>query len=163
MNIKEIKKRYNINIGENIKKYRKLNKMTQLELAKKLEKTVITIKRYEYGQITVPDHVLVDISKILGITTDLLIENKGILETQKYNVIENLLNLMGYSFKEEEKYIGPELNWEYDSPNSSDFEPFFTIKNKFIEKNLSVEELEEFFKEIQKHIQFLIQDLPDKK
>ena len=34
-------------IGDNIKKYRKINKMTQTELANKLNKSLRTIQKYE--------------------------------------------------------------------------------------------------------------------
>ena len=55
-----------MNIGENIKKYRKIKGITQVELAKIINKSESSIRKYE-GNIVTPDFpTLDDISEALG-------------------------------------------------------------------------------------------------
>ena len=54
-------------IGDNIKKYRKINKMTQTELANKLNKSLRTIQKYESNTIKPPTKVIREISDIFFI------------------------------------------------------------------------------------------------
>lgn len=57
-----------MNIGDNIKKYRKQNKITQTELANKLNKSLRTIQKYENNDITPSISILNDIASALNIT-----------------------------------------------------------------------------------------------
>ena len=67
-------------IGENIKRLRKSAKLTQKELAEKLqlegfEFSDLTILRIEQGTRFVPDYEIVILAKFFGITTDELLNN----------------------------------------------------------------------------------------
>ncbi|MCR8746211.1 helix-turn-helix domain-containing protein [Romboutsia lituseburensis] len=59
-----------MNIGDNIKKYRKKNKITQTELANKLNKSLRTIQKYESNHIVPSLKVLNDISEALNINVN---------------------------------------------------------------------------------------------
>lgn len=66
-----------MNISENIRKYRKQANLTQKQLAEKIDKKEITIRRYEKGDIIPPVPVLEDIAKALNCQyTDLTISNE---------------------------------------------------------------------------------------
>lgn len=56
-----------MNIGERIKYARKKAKMTQTELAKKINKTFSTVQKYEQNIIQPPIDVINDISKALDV------------------------------------------------------------------------------------------------
>lgn len=56
-----------MNIGDNIKKYRKANKMTQTELANKLNKSLRTIQKYEANETKPPMDVIRQISDLFFI------------------------------------------------------------------------------------------------
>lgn len=66
-------------IGENIKRLRKSAKLTQKELAEKLqlegyEFSDLTILRIEQGKRFVPDYEVVALADYFGITTDELLK-----------------------------------------------------------------------------------------
>lgn len=68
-------------IGENIKRLRKSAKLTQKELAEKLqlegfEFSDLTILRIEQGKRFVPDYEVVALADYFGITTDELLKGK---------------------------------------------------------------------------------------
>lgn len=68
-------------IGENIKRLRKSAKLTQKELAEKLqlegfEFSDLTILRIEQGKRFVPDYEVVALADYFGITTDELLKCK---------------------------------------------------------------------------------------
>ena len=68
-------------IGENIKKLRVSAKLTQKELAEKLqlegyEFSDLTILRIEQGKRFVPDYEIVALADYFGITTDELLKGK---------------------------------------------------------------------------------------
>lgn len=66
-----------MNIGENIKKYRKLNKITQLDLSKAINKSVSTIQKYESDSVQPSFEVLEEIAKALKCQyTDLTISDE---------------------------------------------------------------------------------------
>ncbi|MCS6131802.1 XRE family transcriptional regulator [Clostridium botulinum] len=56
-----------MNIGDNIKKYRKVRQLTQKELAKSIDKGERTIQKYEKGDILPPTDVLLKIADELKI------------------------------------------------------------------------------------------------
>lgn len=95
MSFKEIQDKKNKIIGQNIKKIREINKMTQSELADKLKKTLSTVQRYEYGQITIPVFTLDIIADLFKVSvSDIIGEYET--ELQKEELIENYIALMGY-------------------------------------------------------------------
>lgn len=63
----------NIEIGKKIKKWRKLKKMTQEQLARKIEMNVKSIQRYETDTNPIPIDVLNSIAIALNIGIDKLI------------------------------------------------------------------------------------------
>ena len=60
----------NEKIGNNIKKWRKLKKLTQQELGEKIDKTLSSIQKYEKGNVMIPIDVLSNIAKALNIGID---------------------------------------------------------------------------------------------
>ena len=64
-----------MNIGDAIKKYRKINKMTQTDLAIKLNKSLRTIQKYESNEVTPSLQVLKDIIKALNAPMSEFTEN----------------------------------------------------------------------------------------
>ena len=78
----------NEKIGNNIKKWRKLKKLTQQELGEKIDKTLSSIQKYEKGNVRIPIDVLSNIAKALNITIDDLLF--GIVESSE-NVKEEAL------------------------------------------------------------------------
>lgn len=72
-----------MNIGENIKKYRKEKNITQKELAEKINKNIRTIQKYEAGKVeNIPYLVVDDIAKALQVPINELYtpDNKTINE-----------------------------------------------------------------------------------
>ncbi len=59
-----------ITIAENLKKFRKLKKLTQSDVAEIIEKDRSTIAKYENGQAEPPFNVLIMLSKLFDITID---------------------------------------------------------------------------------------------
>ena len=87
----------NIAIGENIKSYRKKNKLTQKELADILGKTESSIRKYEKGEVTVPIDVLDDIARALHVSFyDLIKYNYPKKETTPFGTV--LLSIMQEQF-----------------------------------------------------------------
>ena len=65
-------------IGSNIKQIRKERKLTQSELAKKINKGLRTVQKYESDDINTPTDVLKDIAKALDVgLVDLLYDNNN--------------------------------------------------------------------------------------
>ena len=63
-----------MDIGNNIKSIRKKNKLTQKDLADKLNKSVRIVQKYENGEVTPNIEVLKEISKILNVSLDSLLD-----------------------------------------------------------------------------------------
>lgn len=59
-------------MGANIKTYRKLQHMTQQELANKIRKSMACISKYEKGEIAIDLYTLYEIAEALGIPPSLL-------------------------------------------------------------------------------------------
>lgn len=65
-----------MNIGENIKKFRKERGLTQKQLAENINKSAITIRKYEANDINTPIDVLGEIAHVLNVdVADLLSED----------------------------------------------------------------------------------------
>lgn len=81
------------NIAKNLIKLRKQNKMTQSELANKLNYTDKSISKWEHGDATPPIDVLKAIADLYGVTLDSLVaDNSDEFYDKKYNVKSNLAN-----------------------------------------------------------------------
>lgn len=66
-------KDYNVQIGKNIRTYRKLQHMTQQELADKLHKSLACISKYEKGIVSLDIYTLHEIAGILGLPLQMLL------------------------------------------------------------------------------------------
>lgn len=71
----------NVEIGKRIKKWRKLKKMTQEQLARKIEMNVKSIQRYETDTNPIPIDVLNSIAIALNIGIDKLIYEENTQNT----------------------------------------------------------------------------------
>ena len=80
-------------IGDNIKKYRKLNKLTQKELGELINKSTISIRKYEANNIIPSLKVLNDIAQALRIEPNLLVSDdmKGLAQSYLYNMSDDEL------------------------------------------------------------------------
>lgn len=89
-----------MNIGGNIRKYRKDKGMTLEELSEKAHIPAISIGRYERGERTPSINTLIDISKALDVTyTDLIEgkEHKGlkvIVKLTETDIVENIIRML---------------------------------------------------------------------
>ena len=95
----EVKLMYNWTIGENIKKYRKLNGLSQEVLGELIGKSARTIQRYEKGEINIPSNVLEDLSKIFRIDIIYFLEQEA--ENKLSIAIEQLEDL-GFTVHQDE-------------------------------------------------------------
>lgn len=114
-----------MNIGDNIKKYRKDMNLTQKQLGEMINKSTITIRKYESNDTIPPIDVLTEISKALKIPMVLLLPNtaekhgenpeditiKSFIDIPEYssivkgkysNIKENIMDLSEYEYAKEE-------------------------------------------------------------
>ena len=93
-------------VSNNIKKYRKQRCMTQKELAEKLNKSEITIRKYESGDISLSIDILNQISKILDIhPLDLLYNSEQLnKEVDMIEAFDVLLSSLNYKIKDLNEY-----------------------------------------------------------
>lgn len=87
-----------MNIGDNIKKYRKLAHITQVQLAQKVNKSESTIRKYEANNVKPDFSVLDDIANILGCTLIDLINNTDmpVDSASKADYLEQYIKSLGY-------------------------------------------------------------------
>ena len=99
-----------VDIGKRIKQYRK-EKMTQKELASKIQRTESSIRKYEKGLITIPLNILEEIASALGVTAfdlmgieyfDLKNPDAG-RQYAEYDGFQKYLQSMGFSIKEKQE------------------------------------------------------------
>ena len=76
----------NIEIGKKIRKWRKLKKITQEQLARKIEMNVKSIQRYETDTNPIPIDVLNNIAIALNIGIDKLIYEKKYSKYIRYKI-----------------------------------------------------------------------------
>ena len=139
-------------IGKAIQFFRKKKKLTQKELAEKINKAPYTIKRYEKkGKI--PLEVLNDIALKLEVSIEQLLNTNPIIKYNdfKYESLVNLIISLGYTYEVIEKPLNYINNLDY-----YDFEPIYIIKNEKTELQLSINELELFFDDIEEYINLAI-------
>ena len=87
-----------MSVGENIKKYRKAKKLTQKELAEKIDKNERTVRAYEANDTVPPLSVIEKIATVLNITS------LDIIELDEHNmksIMEDALNELVTRTKEE--------------------------------------------------------------
>ena len=86
-------------LGENIKRYRKLNKMTKQELSEKIGRNIRTIRGYELGDVIPPLNVIEKIAEVFNVKTiDLIDSDEECLKTSIKDLKETIE-------KKERKYI----------------------------------------------------------
>ena len=69
-------------LGENIKRYRKLNKMTQQDLSEKIGRNIRTIRGYELGDVIPPLNVIEKIAEVFSVRPiDLIGSDEKCLES----------------------------------------------------------------------------------
>lgn len=68
-------------IGKNIRKYRKNNKLTQSELAKKIGRTESSIRKYEKGIVKIPMSLLEKIAEAFDVKLSNLCEKEPLIIT----------------------------------------------------------------------------------
>lgn len=68
-------------IGKNIRKYRKNNKLTQSELAKKIGRTESSIRKYEKGIVKIPMSLLEKIAEEFGVELSNFCEKEPLIMT----------------------------------------------------------------------------------
>lgn len=81
--------------GDNIRKYRKLKKLTQKELANIIEKSVRMVQKYESNEVTPSLEVLDDIAKALDVERwDLIVGSKEGKTRKEYReeAINNMID-----------------------------------------------------------------------
>ena len=83
----------NVEIGKKIKKWRKLKKMTQEQLARKIEMNVKSIQRYETDTNPIPIDVLNSIAIALNIGIDKLICEENTQNTSAKKLTDALSNI----------------------------------------------------------------------
>lgn len=102
-------------IGDNIRKYRK-GKYTQAELAKKINRTESSIRKYEKGLVEIPNSVLEQIAFVLDISLTQLMDANDVVhlikESQKDKYGQDLLEF--HAFNDLLYCIGCELYFPED-------------------------------------------------
>jgi transcriptional regulator with XRE-family HTH domain len=78
-----------LSVAEKLKEYRKLNKMSQLQLAEKLDRSVKTIQQWEQANTGVPVEILLLLRDELKISID---EIFGLQPINKPLTNEDLIN-----------------------------------------------------------------------
>ena len=82
-----------ITVGDRIKEQRELNKMSQVELAEKIDVSKQTLYKYENNVITnIPSDKVQDIAKILNISPAYLMGWDDNLSTDAAEMIPDLLS-----------------------------------------------------------------------
>ena len=98
-----------MSIGDNIKKYRKLNKLTQKELGEKIGKKAIPVRHYESGDTNPPTSVLIKIGEVLNVSTEKLINDSGSeislppVTSETAKLVEKALGIVDIEYTQEEK------------------------------------------------------------
>lgn len=119
-----------MNIGDNIKKYRKLAHLTQVQLAEKIGKSESTIRKYEANNVKPDFSVLDDIANVLGCTLIDLVNDtdKSInSEFDKTDYLEQYIKSLGYEIggDESEGYLwinAPDGTYEITQKNIDELE-----------------------------------------
>lgn len=156
----------NETVGKRIKKWRKLKKITQEQLARKIEMNVKSIQRYETDTNPIPIDVLNNIAIALNIGIDKLISQKGTYSNKiddfneyRYDAFIKLLLSLGYTIEEIPIYLGknsenhPDDNWET---------ALILKKDKKV-LQLNLDDVNILFDDIEKYINFSIYKMKDSK
>ncbi|WP_346929197.1 helix-turn-helix domain-containing protein [Clostridium sp.] len=146
-----------MNIGENIKKIRTTNKMTQLTLAGSLKISVRTLQKYESGEITPPVDKLDKIANALDVSIAELISSpesysediRPFVPTSSYNGKKYTDNLFDELLSIEKQIQLYESNANFNTLVNG-FGNYIELLKKRIDKT------EEYYK--QKELELLIEN-----
>lgn len=123
-------------IGDNIKKYRKLARITQVELAQKINKSESTIRKYEANNVKPDFSVLDDIANVLGCTLIDLVNTTDISidSISKADYLDQYIKSLGFKITgdESEGYIvikAPDGTYEI---TEKDLEELETTTKSFV-------------------------------
>lgn len=124
-----------MNIGKKIKEYRKKMGLTQKELAEKINKSEVTIRKYETGQREPKMDVIQEICTALNVSMsdfgkELFQDYDSINlieETKEIELIEQLLKLYGYKIKN--VYPGAATEEEAEELANDPTVPCFDVTN----------------------------------
>lgn len=94
-----------MNIGENIKRYRKEKKLTQQQLADQINKSTITVRKYEANDTLPPIDVLGDIATVLQVPVDFLLGSRLIPMQEKGEFCGFIDSQLGYFDPSQEDYL----------------------------------------------------------
>lgn len=99
-----------MDIGSNIKKYRKAKNMTQVELARKINKSESMIRKYESNSVTPNIDVLESISAVLDVSLNEFFSKESYSQKanrEYYNKLsdDELIDLLSKTNLSKEKYI----------------------------------------------------------
>lgn len=131
-----------MSFGENVKRLRKKNKLTQTELANMINKTIRTVQKYESGEITPTVDIIELVAKALNVTASELLGSKDmimdivkeVLEEHSYTAKggEALLPIFNNLFPEIEipKYLSANESLEYGIYEA--FSSFFKDSTKVL-------------------------------
>ena len=81
-----------MSLGENIKKYRLIKKLTQEQLANILFVSPQAVSKWECNENFPDGSLLVPLANALGISLDILFENKNICFNDAVRIVSNLIN-----------------------------------------------------------------------
>lgn len=152
-------------IGANIRKYRKLNKLTQTELGKLIGKTESSIRKYERGYVIIPLDVLNKIADVLNVPAYRIIDVSNIsMEVNSLELIKKFLESIGYIY--EDVYDVEKWHYEdvYDDSNNligksqvADEETYSVkLTKNGVCTTYSKEEFEQFKIDIEQSIDYLV-------
>lgn len=110
-----------MSIGENIKKYRKNMKITQKQLAEKINKQDRTIQKYEKGDIIPPVPVLEEIAKVLNCKyVDLAISEDDWKRFSEMNEKEEMVKSINNITYINEMYVTPNYIAQFEGDKTFD-------------------------------------------
>lgn len=91
------------NVGERIRQQRKIKDLTQEELAKKVNLSTMSIRRYEGGDRIIPENTLQRIASALGVTVaDLVVPDELVKYDEDYKGFVSLMIELYGSYEEKD-------------------------------------------------------------
>ncbi|EES49696.1 helix-turn-helix domain-containing protein [Clostridium botulinum] len=147
-----------INIGKNIKHYRKLEGLTQKEFGAKIHKSEISIRKYESGKGNIPMSTFFDIARSFNINiVDLLRNEEGRILGIEKDIYEDLrkfaTNVSTSNYLEQ--YIKT-LGYEIDGDES---EGYLVINAPGGTYEITEKDIEEFTTTTKAFVLFKLQEI----
>lgn len=171
------------NVGIRIKQLRKEMKLTQKQLAEKINKTESSIQKYESGNVEIPHSVIENIAETLNTTVSYLLGFEGIQKEMKFdNIFNELIELQGYILElhycnaaqwefdpiegcfydlaENNKICGCEINnIKRRCIDCDESEVYYTLKTKDILIKIPYNEIINFQKELESYLKFKLTEI----